>query len=181
MDKINHLKFTAKQISDILHGDIAGNPDEEVFKLSKIEEGEKGSLTFLSNPKYNSWLYTTNASVVIVGENFVPEKEVSSTLIMVDDPYLAFTKLLQYYNEMKPVKNGFEDPHFMHDSVEYGEGLYLGAFSYLGKHVRLGKNVKIYPNVFIGDNVVIGDNTTLFAGSRVYCDSVIGNILLCIL
>ena len=168
------MKFTAKQISDILNGIISGNPEEEVFKLSKIEEGEKGSLTFLSNPKYNSWLYSTNASVVIVAENFVPEKEVSSTLIRVDDPYLAFTKLLEYYNELKPAKNGFEDPHFKDESVTYGKGIYLGAFSYLSKDVRIGENVKIYPNVFIGENVVIGDNTTVFAGSKIYCDSIIG-------
>ena len=90
------MKFTAKQISEILHGEICGNPDEEVSKLSKIEEGEKGSLTFLSNPKYNSWLYSTLASVVIVKENFVPEKEVFPTLIKVDDPYMAFTTLLEY-------------------------------------------------------------------------------------
>lgn len=169
------LKFTAKQISDILNGTVIGNPEEEVHKLSKIEEGDKGSLTFLSNPKYNSWLYSTDASVVIVKEDFVPDKEVSSTLIRVDDPYLAFTKVLEYYNQIKLHKSGLESPHYIHETVTYGSDLYLGAFSYLSANVKLGNNVKIYPNVFIGENVTIGDNTTIFAGSKIYSESEIGD------
>ncbi len=169
------LKFTAKQISDILNGTVIGNPEVEVHKLSKIEEGDQGSLTFLSNPKYNSWLYTTHASVVIVKEDFVPDREVESTLIKVDDPYLAFTKVLEYYNQIKLHKSGLESPHFMDKSVVYGSDLYLGAFSYLSANVRIGNNVKIYPNVFIGENVIIGNNTTIFAGSKIYSESEIGD------
>lgn len=169
------MKFTAKQISEILHGEVLGNPEEEVSKLSKIEEGEKGSLTFLANPKYNSWLYTTDASVVIVDHNFVPEKVVNITMIKVEDPYMAFTKLLEYYNEIQLHKSGIEAPVFIHDSVRYGEELYLGAFSYLSQNVRIGKNVKIYPNVFLGNNVVIGDHTTIFSGAKIYSDCEIGN------
>jgi UDP-3-O-[3-hydroxymyristoyl] glucosamine N-acyltransferase len=169
------LKFTAKQISEILHGEIYGNPDEVVSKLSKIEEGEKGSLTFLSNPKYNSWLYSTLASVVIVDENFVPEKEVCPTLIKVDDPYMAFTKLLEYYNEIQLHKSGLETPNYIHESVVYGKDLYLGAFSYLSSKVKVGNNVKIYPNVFIGDNVTVGDNTIIFAGTKIYSETQIGS------
>lgn len=168
------MKFTAKQISEILQGEICGNPEEEVTKLSKIEEGELGSLTFLSNPKYNSWLYITHASVVIVGENFIPEKEVSPTLIKVEDPYMAFTKLLEYYNEIQIRKSGMEQPHYIHESVIYGDDLYLGAFSYLSPNVRIGNNVKIYPNVFIGDNVTIGDDTIIFAGAKIYSETEIG-------
>jgi len=169
------LKFTAKQISEILHGEICGNPDEVVSKLSKIEEGEKGSLTFLSNPKYNSWLYSTLASVVIVSENFVPEKEVFPTLIKVEDPYMAFTKLLEYYNKIQLHKSGLESPNYIHESVVYGKDLYLGAFSYLSRNVKVGKNVKIYPNVFIGDNVTVGDNTIIFAGAKIYSETQIGS------
>ena len=168
------MKFTAKQISEILQGEVYGNPNEEVSKLSKIEEGEKGSLTFLSNPKYNSWLYTTDASVVIVDIKFRPEKEVSSTMIKVEDPYMAFTKLLEYYNNVKLHKGGIEQPVFINDTATYGDDLYLGAFSYLSENVRIGHNVKIYPNVFIGDNVVIGDNTTIYSGAKVYADIEIG-------
>ena len=169
------LKFTAKQISDILNGTVIGNPEVEVHKLSKIEEGDQGSLTFLSNPKYNSWLYTTDASVVIVKEDFVPDKEVGSTLIKVDDPYLAFTKILEYYNQIKPHKSGLESPNYIDKTATYGSDLYLGAFSYLSANVKIGKNVKIYPNVFIGENVIIGDNTTIFAGSKIYSESEIGD------
>jgi UDP-3-O-[3-hydroxymyristoyl] glucosamine N-acyltransferase len=169
------LKFTAAQISEILQGEIEGNPNEEVYKLSKIEEGEKGSLTFLSNPKYTSFLYTTKASVAIVNKNFIPEKEITSTLIRVDDAYAAFIKLLEYYNKIKLNKSGIETPSFIHDSATYGDDLYLGAFAYLGENVIIGKNVKIYPNVFIGDNVNIGDDTTIFAGVKIYSESKIGN------
>jgi UDP-3-O-[3-hydroxymyristoyl] glucosamine N-acyltransferase len=169
------LKFTAKQISEILQGEIQGNPNEEVYKLSKIEEGEKGSLTFLSNPKYNSYLYTTKASVAIVNRDFIPEKEISSTLIKVDDAYSAFTKLLEYYNQIKLNKEGIEKPSFIHESANYKEDLYLGAFAYLGENVVIGSNVKIYPHVFIGDNVRIGNDTTIFAGAKIYSESQIGN------
>jgi UDP-3-O-[3-hydroxymyristoyl] glucosamine N-acyltransferase len=169
------LKFTAKQISEILNGEVLGNPHEEVSKLSKIEEGEKGSLTFLSNPKYNSWLYITDASVVIVDEKFTPEKEVASTMIKVEDPYLAFTKLLEYYNNIKSDRSGIENPVFLGENVQYGSDLYLGAFSYVSDNVRIGNHVRIYPNVFIGDNVIIGDYTTIFSGAKIYSETEIGN------
>jgi UDP-3-O-[3-hydroxymyristoyl] glucosamine N-acyltransferase len=168
------MKFTAKQISDILEGEIEGNPNEEVFKLSKIEEGKKGSLTFLSNPKYTSFLYTTEASVAIVNKSFIPEKEISTTLIKVEDSYKAFSTLLEYYNQVKLNKSGLEDPHFISDSASVGDDVYIGAFSYIGNNVIIGNNVKIYPNVFIGDNVMIDNNTTLFAGAKVYSESIIG-------
>lgn len=169
------MKFTAKQISEILHGEVLGNPQEEVSKLSKIEEGEKGSLTFLSNPKYNPWLYVTEASVVIVDKKFIPEKEVNSTMIKVSDPYMAFTKLLEYYNEIQSERSGIENPVFINDSVSYGDDFYLGAFSYLSNNVRIGDRVKIYPNVFIGDNVIIGNDTTIYAGAKIYSETELGN------
>ncbi len=168
------MKFTAKQISEILEGEVEGNLNEEVFKLSKIEEGEKGSLTFLSNPKYTSFLYTTNASITIVNKTFTPEKEISTTLIKVDDSYKAFSTLLEYYNEVKLNKSGVEDPHFISETVTIGKGGYIGAFVYIGNNVVIGDNVKIYPNVYIGDNVSIGDRTTLFAGTKIYSESIIG-------
>ena len=168
------MKFTAQQISDILQGEIHGNPNEEVFKLSKIEEGEKGSLTFLSNPKYTSFLYTTNASVAIVNNTFILEKEITTTLIKVEDSYKAFSKLLEFYNQVKLNKSGVEEPNFVSKTATLGDNIYLGAFTYIGDNVIVGQNVKLYPNVFIGDNVVIGDNTTIFAGAKVYSESQIG-------
>lgn len=168
------MKFTAQQIADILEGDILGNAEEEVSKLSKIEEGEKGSLTFLSNPKYNSYLYTTNASIAIVNKSFIPEKEVQTTLIKVEDAYASFSKLLSYYNEVKNNKKGREQPNFIAASAKIGKEEYIGAFSYIGENVIIGENVKIYPNTYVGDNVTIGDNTTIFAGVKIYSDTKIG-------
>ena len=168
------MKFTAQQISDILEGEIVGDPNEEVFKLSKIEEGEKGSLTFLSNPKYTSFLYTTNASVAIVNNTFIAEKEITATLIKVEDSYKAFSTLLEYYNQVKLNKSGIEEPNFVSESASLGENIYLGAFTYVGNNVSIGDNVKLYPNVYIGDNVAVGDNTTIFAGAKIYSESQIG-------
>ena len=169
------MKFTAEQIASILEGDVVGNPLAEVYKLAKIEEGVSGSLTFLSNQKYQNYIYNTNATIVIVNRSFVPEKEVISTLIKVDDAYASFSKLLEYYNQVKLMKSGIEQPSFISENVTYGSDLYLGSFSYIGKNVKIGANVKIYPNTFIGDNVTIGDNCLFYAGVRVYSETEIGS------
>ncbi len=168
------MKFTAAQISDLLEGEIEGDPAIEVFKLSKIEEGGIGSLTFLSNPKYTPYLYETNASITIVNKSFVPERNIKTTLIKVEDSYKAFSKLLAFYNEVKLNKEGIEKQSFISDTAVLGKNIYVGQFSYIGAYVKIGKNVKIYPNVFIGDNTVIGDNTLLFSGAKVYSESIIG-------
>ncbi|NER13764.1 UDP-3-O-(3-hydroxymyristoyl)glucosamine N-acyltransferase [Leptobacterium flavescens] len=169
------MKFTATQIAGILEGDIVGNPDVEVSKLSKIEEGTEGSLTFLANPKYKPFIYTTRASITIVNKDFEAENDLETTLIRVEDAYKSFSKLLEYYNQVKLNKTGIEQPVFISESVEMGENAYVGAFSYLGDNVRIGKNVKIYPNVYIGDNTNIGDNVVVFAGAKIYSESIIGN------
>lgn len=169
------MKFTAEQIADILEGEIVGDSNAEVSKLSKIEEGTEGSLTFLSNPKYNSYIYTTNASIAIVNKNFELESEITTTLIKVDDAYASFSKLLEFYNEVKNNKQGRENPHFIADSASVGENEYIGAFAYIGENVVLGENVKIYPNSYIGDNTKIGDNTTIFAGVKIYSETIIGS------
>ncbi|CAM4029264.1 UDP-3-O-(3-hydroxymyristoyl)glucosamine N-acyltransferase [Flavobacterium sinopsychrotolerans] len=169
------MKFTAEQIAGILEGEVVGNPMAEVFRLSKIEDGAEGSLTFLSNPKYLNYIYTTKASVTIVNDTFVPELKLTTTLIKVQDAYAAFSKLLEFYNQVKLNKSGIEQPSFLSQSVKYGDNLYLGSFSYVGQNVVLGENVKIYPNCFVGDNVVIGDNVVLFAGAKIYSETIIGN------
>ncbi|UAB83007.1 UDP-3-O-(3-hydroxymyristoyl)glucosamine N-acyltransferase [Zunongwangia sp. SCSIO 43204] len=168
------MKFKASQIAEILEGTIEGNPDAEVSELAKIEEGKEGSLTFLSNPKYTSYIYSTQASVTIVNGSFEAEQPVSTTLIKVKDAYKAFSTLLEYYNQVKLRKSGIEQPSYISDSAKYGEDIYLGAFTYLGENVKIGKNVKIYPYAYVGDNTVIGDNSTLFAGVKVYSETVIG-------
>ncbi len=169
------MEFTASQIAGILEGEVEGNPEIAVHKLAKIEEGEKGSLTFLANPKYTSFIYTTKASITIVNRDFVPDQHLNTTLIKVDDAYLSFSKLLDYYNQVKNNKTGIENPVFISENVSYGEDFYMGAFSYLGNNVKLGNSVKIYPNVYIGDNVIVGNNVTIFAGAKIYSETEIGN------
>ncbi|MGB5402504.1 UDP-3-O-(3-hydroxymyristoyl)glucosamine N-acyltransferase [Robiginitalea sp.] len=169
------MEFTASQIAGILEGEVDGNPGVAVHKLSKIEEGEVGSLTFLANPKYTPYIYRTEASIIIVNRDFIPEQELNSTLIKVDDAYKAFSKLLAYYNQVKNNKTGVEKPVYISDSATYGADIYLGAFAYIGANVVLGDNVKIYPNVYIGDNVRIGDNTIVFAGAKIYSETQIGS------
>ncbi len=169
------MKFTATQIAEILEGEIIGNPNVEVSKLSKIEEGENGSLTFLSNPKYNNHIYTTKASVTIVNKAFVAEHGVETTMIKVEDAYGAFTKILEFYSQFKNNKTGIETPSKIHENVKYGTNLYLGSFSTISSNVILGDNVKIYPNCFIGENVVIGNNVSIFAGAKIHSETEIGN------
>jgi UDP-3-O-[3-hydroxymyristoyl] glucosamine N-acyltransferase len=169
------VKFTAQQIAGILEGDVVGNPNEEVSKLSKIEEGFKGSLTFLSNPKYTPFIYSTKASITIVNKTFVPENDIETTMIKVEDAYLAFSKILEYYNSIKLTKLGIEQPSFISESSSYGDNVYIGAFSYIGENVKIGHNVKIFPNSYIGDNTVIGNNTIIFSGAKIYSETLIGN------
>lgn len=169
------MKFTAAQIAEILQGEVVGNPNAEVFKLAKIEEGTEGSLTFLANPKYNNYIYSTQATITIVNKTFEAEQEITTTLIRVEDAYQSFSQLLEYYNQVKLMKSGIEQPSVISENVTYGSDLYLGSFCYVGKNVTIGKNVKIYPNSFIGDNVTIGDDCVFFAGVRIYSETVIGN------
>ncbi|GGH41802.1 UDP-3-O-(3-hydroxymyristoyl) glucosamine N-acyltransferase [Mangrovimonas yunxiaonensis] len=168
------MKFTALQIAEILGGDIVGNPDVEVSKLSKIEEGAEGALTFLANPKYQPYIYSTKASITIVNKTFEPENSLETTLIKVDDAYKAFSKLLEYYNMVKLNKVGVEQPSFISETATQGDNIYIGAFSYIGENVTIGNNVKIFPNSYIGDNVSIGDNTIVFSGAKVYSECIIG-------
>ncbi|HEU0135877.1 MAG TPA: UDP-3-O-(3-hydroxymyristoyl)glucosamine N-acyltransferase [Flavobacterium sp.] len=169
------MKFTAEQIAGILEGVVVGDPQAEVSRLSKIEEGTPGSLTFLSNPKYANFIYTTKASITIVNDSFVPESEIFCTLIKVDDAYLAFSKLLEYYDQVKQRKIGIEQPSVISSNVKYGSELYLGSFSYIGVNVVMGNSVRIYPNCYIGDGVTLGNNVTIFAGAKIYSDCIIGN------
>jgi len=167
--------FTATQIAGILDGEIEGDESVEVSRLAKIEEGTVGSLTFLSNPKYTPYIYSTDASITIVDKTFEIESTIKTTLIRVDDAYKAFSQLLEYYNLVKVNKKGIEQPSFISETATYGKNIYLGAFSYLGDNVKIGENAKIYPNVYIGDNVSIGDNIVVFSGAKIYSETVIGD------
>jgi UDP-3-O-[3-hydroxymyristoyl] glucosamine N-acyltransferase len=168
------LKFTAEQIAGILEGEVVGNPTVEVSELAKIEEGKEGTLTFLANPKYKPFIYSTKASITIVNADFETEEDLSTTLIKVDDAYGAFTKLLEYYNQIKLNKAGVEQPSHISDSAMLGDNCYVGAFAYIGDNVKLGDNVKIYPSAYVGDNVTISDNSIVFSGGKIYSECIIG-------
>ena len=169
------MEFSAQQIAGILNGQIEENADVKISKLSKIEEGESGSISFLANPKYTHFIYTTHASLVIVNKDLVLTAPVSATLIRVDSAEIAFSKLLEMYNEIKLNKSGISKHSFISESAKVGTNIYAGEFAVVGENVKIGNNVKIYPQVFIGDNAVIGDNTTLFAGVKIYSETVIGS------
>ncbi|MBK9671096.1 MAG: UDP-3-O-(3-hydroxymyristoyl)glucosamine N-acyltransferase [Bacteroidetes bacterium] len=168
------MEFTAAQIAAQLNGVVEGNPEAKVSSLSKIEEGRAGTLSFLANPKYAQYIYSTEASVVIVSTDFIAEQPVKATLVRVADAYKSFATLLEFYNQIKLKKAGIEQPSFISDKASIGENVYVGAFAYVGSGAKIGKNVKIYPHSFIGDNVVIGDDTTLFSGVKIYSDCSVG-------
>lgn len=170
------MKFSAEQIAGIIEGEILGNPQTEVTGLSKIEEGKEGTLSFLSNPKYEDFIYSTQASICIVNDTFSPSKELPAalTLIKVPDAYACFAKLLEFYDTMRKEEPRIEQPSYVSESATVGEGVYLGAFSYIGRDCKVADNVAIYPNVNIGDNVIIGEGTKIYAGATIYRDCVIG-------
>jgi UDP-3-O-[3-hydroxymyristoyl] glucosamine N-acyltransferase len=168
------MEFSAEQIAGILNGEVVGNADITVRGLSKIEEGTEGTLSFLSNPKYEEYIYTTGASICIVNNSFTPTPT-TLTMIKVEDAYSCFAKLLEFYDQMRKKEPKIENPSFIADSATIGADLYLGAFGYIGENSKIGNNVVIYPHVYIGENVTIGDNCVLHPGATVYVDCVIGN------
>jgi len=170
------MQFTIKQIAHLLNGEIRGNEALTISNLAKIEQGKKGDISFLANQKYESFIYTTEASAVIVSRDFEPKKDISAALILVDNPYTAFTQLLEEYQKILNFsKKGIEQPSFSGSGTTFGEGIYQAAFSYVGANSIIGKNVKIYPQSYIGDNVTIGDNTLIYAGAKIYNNTVIGS------
>lgn len=170
------MKFPVTQIALIVNGTIEGDNTVSVDSFGKIEEAGKGQLSFLANPKYEDYLYSTNASVIILNEGFVLKQPVSATLIRVPDAYTAFATLLAKYQEiMQQQMTGIQQPSYIAKTATHGENVFIGAFAYLGENVKLGKNSKIFPNSFIGDNVTIGDNCVIQAGVKIYHDCVVGN------
>lgn len=172
------MQFTAKQISDFLSGTVEGDENVTVSELSKIEDGKKGTLCFLSNPKYENYIYSTNASVVIVGLDFVPSQPITCTLVRVKDPYSAFSVLLEKYNEaykQGSAQTGIEQPSFIDPSAKIGKNVFIGAFSYISADVVIGDGSKILQQVFIGPETTIGSDCTINPGVKVYNRSVIGS------
>ena len=168
------MQFTALQIAGLLNGIVDGDPETVITKLSKIEEGEPGTLSFLANPLYTPFIYGTKASIVIVNHTFTPERPVAATLIRVEAADIAFAKLLEFYNQIKNDRKGISKLSAIAESAVLGESVYAGEFVVIGENVTIGNNVKLYPHVFIDNNTTIGDNTVLFSGVKIYSDNKIG-------
>lgn len=169
------MEFTLSQLSSLLNGELVGDGHTKVNKLSKIEEAESGSVSFLSNTKYETYVYNTKASAIIVNRDFRFARPVNVNLIKVEDSYSAFTRLLEEYQILsQKSKTGIEQPSFIDKTAKIGEGFYLGAFAYIGNAAKIGNHVQIYSQVYIGENVSIGDHTTIYPGVKIYDNTVIG-------
>ena len=170
------MNFTLEQIAHLIGGKLDGSKDTKVNTISSIEDAEEGSISFLANPKYEPLIYTTRASAVIVDENLVLNKKITTPLIRTVDPYAAFTSLLEAYDQLLSFdKNGIEEPSFVHKTSSFGSDIYVGAFSYIGRNVKIGDQVKIYPNAYIGDDVTIGNRSIIHPGVKIYAKSIIGS------
>lgn len=169
------MEFKAKDIAALLKGVVEGDGEVVVNNVSKIEEGKPHTLAFLANPKYEHFIYTTEASVVLVNQDFKPAQSVACTMIRVPSAYDAIAALLQVYENMRPKPSGIEQPSYIAEGVTIGDQPYIGAFAYIGRGTKIGNDVKIYPQVYIGEGVTIGDHTTIYAGAKIYYGCVIGN------
>ncbi|MBX2970197.1 MAG: UDP-3-O-(3-hydroxymyristoyl)glucosamine N-acyltransferase [Cyclobacteriaceae bacterium] len=170
------MEFTVSQIAAMLGGEVQGDGSAKIRMLAKIQDAKNGQIAFLSNPKYENYIYTTQASAVIISKDFKPRKTIQAALILVDNPYSSFTVLLEEYHRLVSFqKTGIEEPSFMGNNTSTGKNIYRGAFSYIGNNVKIGDNVKIYPHVYVGDNSVIGNNVILHPNVKLYADTKIGN------
>lgn len=169
------MEFSVEQIASFLHGEIIGDASAKVNSLSKIEEGKPGSLSFLANSKYTHFIYTTEATAVLVKRDFIPEQDVKATLIKVDDPYSCLALLLNMVDQARPQKKGIDKDVYIAASAKVSESVYIGAFAYVGENAEIGENSKVYPQSYIGDNVKVGKNCIIYPGVKIYHDCVIGN------
>jgi UDP-3-O-[3-hydroxymyristoyl] glucosamine N-acyltransferase len=170
------MKFPVSQIALLINGKVDGDASVAVDSFGKIEEAKEGQLAFFSNPKYEEYLYSTHASVIIINEDFIPKKTVTATLIRVTDAYTAFATLLTKYQEiMTQQLSGVQQPVYIAKTASYGEHVFIGAFAYLGENVKVGNNTKIFPNAYIGDNVTIGDNCMIHPGAKIHHGCIVGN------
>lgn len=163
------MEFSANQIATLVNGTVIGNGDVLVNTFAKIEEGQAGAISFLANPKYTHYLYDTKSSIVLVKNDFEPEKPLSTTLIKVEDPYATLAQLLDMVSKfMNPQPTGIEQPNCISSNIDIPEDAYIGAFAYIGNNVSLGKGVKIYPHVYIGNNVIIEEGSIIYSGAKIY-------------
>jgi UDP-3-O-[3-hydroxymyristoyl] glucosamine N-acyltransferase len=170
------MTFSASQIAQLINGKVEGAPDASVTSFGKIEEAKQGQLAFFANPKYEEFLYSTGASIIIISEAYELKQPLKATLIRVPDAYSAFATLLSKYQEiMTQQLTGIQQPVYIAKTASHGQNVFIGAFAYLGENVKLGNNTKIFPNAYIGDNVKIGDNSIIHPGVKIYHDCVVGN------
>lgn len=170
------MEFTAQQIASFLQGEVIGDPNAKVSDLAKIEEGHEGALSFLANPKYTEFLYTTQSSIVLIDKSIEVEGEVKATMVKVTDARAAMGMLLNMVQAaLNPKKSGIEQPSFVAEGVEIPHDAYVGAFAYIGKGSVVGEGSQIYPQVYLGENVKIGKNCIIYAGVKIYHDCVIGD------
>lgn len=168
------MEFSAVQIATFLSGTVEGDPEVKVYNVAKIEEGAPGMLSFLANPKYSQYLYTTKSSIVLINNDFELQGEVTATLIRVPDAYAAFAQLLGLYQQFMQSKTGVSSLAFISKDATYGDDVYIGEFAFIGERVKIGNRVKIYPQAYIGDDAVIGDDTIVYAGAKLYAQTVVG-------
>ena len=168
------MEFSALQIATFLSGTVEGDPEIKVYNVAKIEEGAPGMLSFLANPKYSQYLYTTKSSIVLINNDLELQDKVSATLIRVPDAYAAFAQLLGLYQQFMQAKSGVSSLSFISKDATYGEDAYIGEFAFIGERVKIGNRVKIYPQSYIGDDCVIGDDTVIYAGAKLYAQTVVG-------
>lgn len=174
------MKFTAAQIALLVNGRVEGDVNMAVSNIGKIEYGKEGELSFLANPKYEEYLYSTQASIVLVNDNLQLKQSITTTLIRVPDAYAAFAKLLNHYQQLSTQQlTGIQQPSFIDETATYGDNCFIAAFCYIGKNVKIGNNVKLFSGVVLSNNVTVADNTILHAGVKIYNDCVVGkNVLI---
>lgn len=169
------MEFNAATIAGFLSGEIEGDPEVIVNTIAKIEEGSEGALSFLANPRYEPYIYTTKSSIVLVNRSFRPSEKVEATLIRVDDAYEAFASLLRLVDQARPRKKGIHPTAVIEASASLGKDVYIGPYSYIGENCSIGDNCSVYPHTYVGDGTRLGDNCTLYAGVKIYHQCVVGN------
>jgi UDP-3-O-[3-hydroxymyristoyl] glucosamine N-acyltransferase len=168
------MEFNAAAIAGFLKGEIEGDPEIKVNTVAKIEEGHAGALSFLANPKYEHYIYTTKSSVVLVNRSFVPTAEIKATLIRVENAYEAFASLLRLVDQSRPKKTGVHSTAVIEASAKIGADVYIGPYAYIGENSIVGDGCAVYPHVYLGDNTRLGKNSILNPGVTVYHDCIIG-------
>lgn len=170
------MTFSAAQIALLINGKVEGDANTSVASFGKIEEAQPGQLSFLANPKYEEYLYSTTASVIIINDALELKQPVKAALIRVPDAYSAFATLLAKYQELASQQmTGVQEPSYIAKTASYGEQVFIGAFAYIGENVKIGTNTKIYPNAYLGDNVIVGNNSVIHPGVKIYHQCVIGD------